>query len=122
MIVLRIKEYSNGEIALEYRMKIKERSMVDVISYHYLKLGTFVDGGGIMIGSANPTDIDANNDSVNYDLIKTLSEVGEKQIADFTIEIELAVNHDDSLETWIESIARLFCLFPENMVIVNPGF
>lgn len=109
MIVLRIKEHSNGEVALEYRMKIKERSMVDMISYHYLKLGTFVDGGGI-----------ANYDSVNYDLIKTLSEVGEKQIADFTI--ELAVNHDDSLETWIESIARLFCLFPENMEIVNPGF
>ena len=92
MIVLRIKEYSDGEVALEYRTKRKERSLnissgeVDMVSYHYLKLGTFFKGSSIL----EVIDIDAS-----YDLIKTLSEVGENSISDFTIEI--AVVHDEYL-------------------------
>ena len=122
MIVLRIKEYSNGEVALEYRIKRKERSMnissgeVDMVSYHYLKLGTFRKGKGIMMGATTShTDIDAS-----YDLIKTLSEVGERSMTGFTI--ELAVNYDENLETWIASIMRLFSLSPQDVLLVRPDF
>ena len=121
MVVLRIKEYENGEVALEYRIKRKERSMnissgeVDMVSYHYLKLGTFIKGRGIIMGSTtNPTDIDAS-----YDLIKTLSEVGERNMTDFTI--ELAVNYDENLETWIATLMMLFSLSPQDVLLVNPG-
>ena len=122
MVVLRIKEYENGEVALEYRIKRKERSMnissgeVDMVSYHYLKLGTFIKGRGIIMGSTtNPTDIDAS-----YDLIKTLSEVGERNMTDFTI--ELAVNYDENLETWIATLMMLFSLSPQDVLLVQPGF
>ena len=121
MVVLRIKEYENGEVALEYRIKRKERSMnissgeVDMVSYHYLKLGTFIKGRGIIMGSTtNPTDIDAS-----YDLIKTLSEVGERNMTDFTI--ELAVNYDENLETWIATLMMLFSLSPQDILLVQPG-
>ena len=119
MVVLRIKEYGTGEVALEYGIKRKERSLnissgeVDMVSYHYSKLGTFIKGRGIIMGSTtNPTDIDAS-----YDLIKTLSEMGERNMTDFTI--ELAVNYDENLETWIASVMRLFSLSPQNVLLVN---
>lgn len=123
MVVLRIKEYENGEVALEYRIKRKERRSlnissreVDMVSYHYLKLGTFIKGRGIIMGSTtNPTDIDAS-----YDLIKTLSDAGERSMTDFTV--ELAVNYDENLETWIVSVMRLFCLSPQDVLLVRHDF
>ena len=120
MVVLRIKEYSNGEVALEYRIKRKERSMnissgeVDMVSYHYLKLGTFIKGKGIMMGASDPRDA-----GKSFDLMKALAEIGENSITDFTI--ELAVNYDENLETWIASVMRLFCLSPQDVLLVNPG-
>ena len=117
MVVLRIKEYSNGEVALEYRTKTKERSLnissgeVDMVSYHYLKLGTFRKGGNII----DPIDNDAS-----FDLIKTLSEVGEKHITDFII--ELSVYSDEHLETWIASVERMFRLSPQDILLVRPDF
>lgn len=117
MIVLRIKEHSNGEVALEYRIKRKETSInmsigeVDMISYHYVKLATFRKGSSVII----PVDNDAS-----FDLIKTLSKVGEQHIVDFRI--ELAVNYDKDLEAWIASTMRLFCLSPQDVLLVSPGF
>ena len=117
MIVLRIKEYSNGEVALEYRTKRKETSInmsigeVDMVSYHYFKLATFRKGSSVII----PVDNDAS-----FDLIKTLSEVGEQHITDFRI--ELAVNYDKDLETWVASVMRMFCLFPQDVLLVCPGY
>ena len=115
MVVLRIKEYGTGEVCLEYRMTRKERGMtisnrkVDMVSYHYFKLGTFRKGSSII----DPVDNDAS-----FDLIKTLSEVGEKHITDFTI--ELAVNYDERF--WIASAIRLFRLTPEDVLLVRPDF
>ena len=115
MVVLRIKEYDDGEICLEYRMTRKERGMtisnrkVDIVSYHYFKLGTFREGSSII----DPIDNDAS-----FDLIKTLSEVGEKHITDFTI--ELAVNYDERF--WIASAIRLFRLTPEDVLLVRHNF
>ena len=115
MVVLRIKEYSNGEVALEYRIQRRERSIdisigkVGMVSYHYLGLGTFRKGSSI---------IDTVDNDASFDLIKTLSEMGEKNITDFIIEI--AANHNEYLKTWIESAIRLFRLTPEDVLLVNP--
>ena len=117
MVVLRIKEYGNGEVALEYRTTRKERSIdipggkVDMISYHYSKLGTFYKGSSIL----EVIDIDAG-----YDLIKTLSEMGENNITDFIIEI--AANPNEYLETRIAGVIRLFRLTPEDVLLVRPNF
>ena len=117
MVVLRIKEHKNGDVCLEYRTTRKERNIdipggkVDMISYHYSKLGTFRKGSSI---------IELINIDANYDLIKTLSEVGERHITDFAI--ELAVNYDEHLETWLASAIRLFCLTPEDVLLVRPDF
>ena len=117
MVVLRIKEHENGEVALEYRTTRKERNIdipggkVNMISYHYSKLGTFIKGSSIL----EVIDIDAS-----YDLIKTLSEMGENNITDFIIEI--AANPNEYLETWIASVMRLFCLSPQDVLLVRPNF
>ena len=125
MVVLRIKEYDNGEVCLEYRSTRRARSIeissgkVDMVSYYYFKLGTFIKGSGIIVGSTNPIDIDIDIDP-SYDLIKALSEVGENSISDFTIEI--AVVHDEYLEeTQIENIIKLFRLDPKNVLLVMPN-
>ena len=121
MVVLRIKEYDNGEVCLEYRMTRKERSMtisdkeINVSSYHYFKLGTFGEKCGAIIGASDPRDIDAS-----YDLIKTLSEMGENNITDFIIEI--AANPNEYLETRIAGVIRLFRLTPEDVLLVRPNF
>ena len=117
MVVLRIKECENGEVALEYRIKRKERSMnissgeVDMVSYHYLRLGTFRKGSSI---------IDTVDNDASFDLITTLSEVGEKHITDFII--ELSIYSDEHLESWIASVMRMFRLSPQDILLVQPGF
>ena len=117
MVVLRIKEYDDGGAALEYRIKRKERSLnissgeVDMVSYHYLKLGTFIKGSSIL----EVIDIDAS-----YDLMKALSEMGENNITDFIIEI--AANPNEYLETRIAGVIRLFRLTPEEVLLVRPNF
>ena len=117
MVVLRIKEYDDGGAALEYRIKRKERSLnissgeVDMVSYHYLKLGTFIKGSSIL----EVIDIDAS-----YDLMKALSEMGENNITDFIIEI--AANPNEYLETRIAGVIRLFRLTPEDVLLVRPNF
>ena len=115
MVVLRIKEHKNGDVALEYRTTRKERNIdipggkVDMVSYHYSELGTFRKGSSI---------IDHIDNDASFDLIKTLSEVGEKHITDFAI--ELAVNYDEHF--WIASVIRLFCLSPQDVLLVRHDF
>ena len=117
MVVLRIKEHKNGDVCLEYRTTRKERNIdipggkVDMVSYHYSELGTFRKGSSI---------IDHIDNDASFDLIKTLSEVGEKHITDFAI--ELAINCDEHLETWLVSVIRLFHLSPQDVLLVRHDF
>lgn len=120
MVVLRIKEYENGDVCLEYRMTRRQRSMtisnkeisLSSYSYHYLKLGTFGEEGDYIAVSN-----DSGDDGRNLDLIRALSEMGENSITDFTIEI--AVAHDEHLEAQIKKVMRLFCLDPENILLAR---
>ena len=121
MVVLRIKEYDNGDVCLEYRMTRKERGMtisnkeISVSSYHYFKLGTFGEKNGMITGAS-----DSGDNEKSFELMKALSEMGENNITDFIIEI--AANPNEYLETRIAGVIRLFRLTPEDVLLVRPNF
>lgn len=121
MVVLRIKEYDNGDVCLEYRMTRKERGMtisnkeISVSSYHYFKLGTFGEKCGAIIGASDPRD-----SGKSFDLMKALAEIGENSITDFVI--ELVASDNEYLETRIASVIKLFRLFPQEVLLVRPDF
>ena len=120
MVVLRIKEYDNGEVALEYRTTKNNGSMtisnrkIKLSGYHYYRLGTFGEKNGCIVGSNNPMEAGRS-----FDLIKALSEMGENGVTDFTI--ELAASHNEYLEERIESIIRILRLVPEDVLLVIPS-
>ena len=120
MVVLRIKEYSDGKVCLEYRITRKEKGMiisdreVSLSSYHYCRIGTFGEKSGFLENSGGLED-----NGTNIDLIEALSRVGESRAVDFTI--ELAVINNEYLDTRIRSVIRLFCLVPEDVLLVIPN-
>ena len=112
------KLFAVAKAYILYReIRSKERDIdipggkANMVSYHYSELGTFRKESSI---------IDLIDSDASFDLIKTLSEVGERHITDFTI--ELAVNYDEHLESWIASVMRMFRLSPQDILLVQPGF